>query len=64
MKNPFKHAHTPKTQPLQQRLISTPTALCDLTDADLEQAQGGKDSISRVSVEFYVETMKVTFQKG
>ncbi|HEY7127764.1 MAG TPA: hypothetical protein VH540_27795 [Ktedonobacterales bacterium] len=63
MKNPFKHAHTPNPQPSQQRLSSTSTALCDLTDADLKQVQGGKDSISRVSVEFYVETMKVTFQK-
>lgn len=41
MKNPFKHAQTPKQHPSQQHLPTTPPALPDLTDADLKHVQGG-----------------------
>jgi hypothetical protein len=43
MKKPFQPKHIPTHPSSQQRVSSTPPALRDLTDADLEHVQGGQE---------------------
>ena len=46
MKNPFKHERTTQETLSQEQESPMPLAISDLTDADLEQVQGGKGSTS------------------
>ena len=43
MKKPSKHQYTPTAKPSQQSMPPTPPTIRELTDADLEYVQGGRE---------------------
>ena len=55
MKNPFKHEHTPKGKPSQERKLPTTLPLRDLTNADLEQVQGATVQHGDFHIQKYVD---------